>query len=193
MHLDEQSNLMLWSHRGQMTTWGLLPCKTDSEVFALDELLVYTVSVREQVYLYPKKTEGCTEMSKMHFSHLLAYHGTVSKGKNSQLYFFRGFRGVNPRWSVQCNRCRSGLGLCCCVPGCPQGCSSYKVTLETMDVNSVLWQVFYGFSPLRLVQNLYLWIPVQLFFSCQWASAQKSLYSFYWVFFLSKTAFIHPN
>lgn len=56
-----------------MTTGGPLPCKNDGEVFALDEVLVYIVSVGEQVYIHPQKPEGCTEMSEMHFSHSLAY------------------------------------------------------------------------------------------------------------------------
>lgn len=56
-----------------MTTGGLLPCKNDGKVFALDEVLAYIVSVGEQVHKHPQKPEGCTEMSEMLFSHSLVY------------------------------------------------------------------------------------------------------------------------
>lgn len=71
LYLDEQSNLMLGSHRGWMTL-GLLPCKNDSEIFFI--VLGYNVSAREQVYIHPQKPEGCPEMSEMCFSHSFAYH-----------------------------------------------------------------------------------------------------------------------
>lgn len=33
--------------------------------FALDEVLVYTVSERERVYIHPQKPDGCTELRKL--------------------------------------------------------------------------------------------------------------------------------
>lgn len=131
LYLDEQSNLTLGSHRGWMTL-GLLHCKNDSEIFRLLEIfrdfytpvvLVYNVSAKEQVYIDPQKPEGCLEMNVFQLLTCISLKNLEGQ-KLTVVQFFRGFRGVKLRGALHCNGCCSSLGLCCCVPGCPQGCSS---------------------------------------------------------------------
>lgn len=134
-YLDEQSNLMLGSHRGWMTL-GLLCCKNDSEIFLQFWCIMF---LQESRYITSPETWRLPWEEWDVFQSLTCISLNNLEGqKLTVVQLFRGFRGVKLRGSLHGNGCCSSLGLCCCVPGCPQGSSSYKVTLVARDMNFFL-------------------------------------------------------